>query len=71
MKAKNFELFQRMIAVKTIVYKHHSTMLRLYDKHCVDADIAPYWSDDDEDEPNGGAMEDAEATNEVINDDEF
>ena len=70
MKAKNFELFQRMIAVKTIVYKHHSTMLRLYDKHCVDADIAPYWSDD-EDEPNGGAIEDAEATNEVVNDDEF
>ena len=70
MKAKNFELFQRMIAVKTIVYKHHSTMLRLYDKYCVDADIAMYWSDD-EDEPDGGAIEDAEATNEVVNDDEF
>ena len=64
MKAKNFELFQRMITVKAIVYKHHSTMLRLYDKHCVDADIAPYWSDDG-DEPNGDTIEDAEATNEV------
>ena len=70
MKAKNFELFKRMITVKTIVYRNHSTILRLYDKHCVDADIVPFWSDD-EDEVNGSAIEDAEATNEVVNDDEF
>ena len=68
MKAKNFPMFKRMHTVKAIVYRQHTTMLRMYEQYCREASLSAYWSDDDE---GDAGVEEAEATNEVVDDEQF
>ena len=62
-----------MIFCKEVVYKNHSRMFHLYEKYCDEASLTKYWrknieDDSDDEEPTVAA---AEATNEVVDDDEF
>lgn len=68
-KCTYFDLFQRMLAVKKIVYRNHRRMLRLYEAACEEDDEEPYWGP--EDEVADDVVNDADDTNEVLRDDEF
>jgi len=50
------------------VYRQHTTMLRMYEQYCREASLCAYWSDDDE---GDAGVEEAEATNEVVDDEQF
>ena len=69
-KLFNYGLFKRMIAVKPAVFSRHKSMLRMYEKYCHQAEISPYWGDDDEDVSDTG-IEVADDTNEADCTDEF
>lgn len=68
-KCTYFDLFQRMLAVKKIVYGNHRRMLRLYEAACEEDDEEPYWGP--EDDVTDDVVKDADDTNEVLRDDEF
>ena len=70
-KCQDFAQFQRMLTVKMIVYKQHRVMFRLYEKYCKEAELPKYWNDDDDGAENGDEIQNAEATNETLDDEGF
>ena len=58
-----------MLITKNVVYECHRRMFYLYEKFCDSASLPKYWQDDEDEEAE--VVTNAEATNEVIDDDEF
>ena len=69
-KCYDYPLFKRMVATKEVVYKNHRKMFRLYEHFCEKSELPKYWENREEQEITAD-VEAAEATNEVIADDEF
>ena len=67
-KCAYFELFQRMLVVRDVVYNNHRKMLDLYEKCCDESDEDTYWGADND---HGPTVEEADDTNEVVRDDGF
>ena len=66
----NYGLFKSMVAVKTVMYDRHKSMLRLYEKYCHEGSLSPCWTDaDDDDDDTEIAV--ADSSNEVDVEDEF
>jgi hypothetical protein len=68
-KCQFFSKFQRMLILKDIVFEHHVKMLRFYETACAEAQQEAYWGDDFDND--GPAIDTADATNEVVEDDTF
>ena len=68
-KCTFFDLFQRMLVVKQIVYKNHRKMLDLYEQACDETDEDTYFGPDEDVE--GPVVDAADSTNEVVRDDGF
>ena len=58
-----------MLILKELVFKHHVKMLRFYETYCAEAEQEAYWGDDFSDD--GPAIDTADATNEVVEEDTF
>lgn len=60
-----------MLSCKSIVYKNHARMFRLYEKYCDEATLEKYWGEEPDNSDAETEVKPAEATNEVVDDDAF
>ena len=70
-KCYDYPLFKRMLLCKSIVFKNHTRMFRLYEKYCDEASLEKYWGGADENSDEETEVKPAESTNEIVDDDGF